>query len=158
PKECASRDALTRNTIMKQLLLLLLALRTLAAHAQGTVAFANLAPGDVVNAPVYMSDRATRLSGPQFMAELLAGPSADALLPITATGFLTGNGAGYFNADVQAISSVAPGSAAWIQVDVWNTASGATFSEARISGLPDSWWQSSVFSVITGGGFQGPPP
>src|SRR5579859_2170697 len=62
----------------------------LPAHAQGTVLFQNIDAG--VNAPVYMSDRVTLLSGPQFVAELMGGASADALAPIATTPFLT---AGY---------------------------------------------------------------
>ncbi len=125
------------------------------AHAQGTVYFYNFGL-----ARVYEVDRLTPLSGPQFQAELLAGPSPSSLMPIATAGFLTGNEAGYFVPPVPAgvvkINSVNPQSPAWVQVDVWNTASGATFTEAKGSGLPNSWWQSSVFSVETGGGFQGP--
>ncbi len=57
-----------------------------------------------------------------------------------------------------AINNVYPGTIAWVRVDIWNTGFGATFAQAKASGLPNSWWQSSVFSVITGGGFQGAPP
>ena len=131
---------------------------TLVAQAQGTVSFANVAPaGQGVNAPVYESDGVTPLSGSQFMAELLAGPSANTLASIATTGFLTGSQGGYFNGGYQTIPGVV-NSPAWIQVDVWNTASGSTFDQAKASGLPNSWWQSSVFSVMVGGGFQGPPP
>jgi hypothetical protein len=34
-------------------------------------------------------------------------------------------------------------------VDVWSTATGATFDEARASGLANAWAQSSVFPVQT---------
>ncbi len=131
------------------------------ADAQGTVNFANLFPNlvnPVVNAPVYESDRNTPLSGSQFMAELLGGPSTDALASIATAGFLIGAGAGYFNGGAQVIGTVPPGSTAWIQIRVWNTASGNSYPQAVASGLPNSWWQSAVFMVIAGGGFQGPPP
>src|SRR5262249_45068337 len=44
---------------------------------------------------------------------------------------------------------------AWVRVAVWNTASGASFAQAQASGLPNSWWQSSVFTVQTGDPFGG---
>jgi PEP-CTERM motif len=124
---------------------------------QGTVFFANL-DNPQVNAPVYQADGVTKLSGPQFRADLFGGPSADTLAFIATTAFLTGSGAGYFSGGPQAVSGVAPGDYAWIQVNVWNTASGNTFADARASGLPNSWWQSSVFSVIAGGETITPTP
>jgi hypothetical protein len=130
----------------------------LVVHAQGTVYFSNASTTGLVNAPVYESDGVTKCSGPQFMAELFAGPAANNLSSIATTGFFTGVDAGYFDGLGQQINSVAPRAVAWIQVDVWNTAAGATFAQAKTSGLPNSWWQSSVFTVITGGGFQGAPP
>ncbi len=63
--------------------------------AQGTIAFSNIGPG--LNAPAYLSDGTTKLSGAQFMAELLAGTSASSLSPIATTGFFQGVGAGYFS-------------------------------------------------------------
>lgn len=140
---------------MKKLLLNFVFLGSWAiiAHAQGTVNFANIAGGGGVlnpNAPVYESDGVTLLSGPRYMAELLGGPFATSLASVATTTFLTGASAGYFLAGTQTIDSVAPGATAWVQVDVWNTASGTTFNQALASGLLNSWWQSPVFSVMTG--------
>jgi hypothetical protein len=128
---------------------------SLTIEAQGTVNFANAAVG--LNAPVYESDGVTKLSGPQYMAELLGGATASSLAPIATTSFLTGNLAGYFLGGSQTINSVIPGTTAWVAVEVWNTASGASFDQAKASGLPNSWWQSSVFSVQTDHGFSGTP-
>jgi hypothetical protein len=62
--------------LMKQLLLTAVWLFVIErAIAQGTVAFINLNNPAGLNAPVYESNRITPLSGQQFMAELLAGPS-----------------------------------------------------------------------------------
>ncbi len=128
-----------------------------AAYAQGSVVFENLGPG--LNAPVYESDGVTPLSGSQFMAELLAAPSADNLTSIgAAVGFLTTPRAGYFNGGIRDINSVVPGDTAWIVVRVWNTGSGSTFAQAQASGLPDSWWESAVFTVVTGGRIIGGGP
>jgi hypothetical protein len=127
---------------------LLIAGSYLAACAQGTVLFENIHVG-APNAPVYESDGVTKLSGPQYMAELLAGPSVTSLASVATTSFMTGNGAGYFEAGSVAIDSVPPGTTAWVAVEVWNTESGVSFAEAKASSLPNSWWESSVFSVQT---------
>jgi len=129
--------------------MLLVELSITTARSQGTVVFNNGYPGGP-NAPVYESDGVTKLSGSQFMAELFAGPNANSLGAIAMTGFATGVQAGYFFGGVQTINSVPFGGTAWVQVDVWNTASGASFSQARASGLPDSWWQSPLFTSLTG--------
>jgi len=123
----------------------------LAAWGQGTLRFSN-APNGVSgpNAPVHESDGVTKCSGPQFMADLLAGPSADSLSLIASTGFLTGNGAGYFFGGTATVNTVAGGATAWVQVDVWNTSSGASFQAAKVSGMPNSWWQSAIFTAVTG--------
>ena len=92
------------------------------------------------------------------MAELLAGALADNIVPIATVGFSTGNGDGYFFGGPQTINSVPGGGTAWIQVDVWNTASGASFTQAKASGLANSWFQSSVFTVQTGNPFGTPGP
>ncbi len=123
----------------------------LVVYAQGTVWFINLDSQHGVDAPVYQADGITKLDGPQFMAELLAGPTAGSLSSVATTGFLGGLGAGYFNGGVRTINSVSPGQTAWIEVRAWNTITGASFTQAQISGLPNSWWTSPVFSVITGG-------
>jgi hypothetical protein len=140
-------------------LILVVVAAAAVACGQETVNFANLWPNQVnpmVNAPVYESDGVTKLSGSQFTAELLAGPTANNLTAIAMTGFLTGNGAGYFNGGTEPIPNLSPGMTAWVQVNVWNTASGSSFAQAQASGLPNSWWASSVFSVALGGGVVNP--
>src|SRR6266404_5706272 len=109
---------------MKRLFLTLLVISgSITAYGQGTVLFDNIHVG-APNAPVYESDGVTKLSGPQFLAELIAGPSVGSLATIATTPFLMGNEAGYFLGSLQTINSVAPGSTAWVAVEVWNTASG----------------------------------
>jgi hypothetical protein len=131
----------------------------LSGYAQGLVQFSNLSiSGGGVNAPVFESDGVTKCSGQQFMAQLFAGAAPDNLASIATTGFLVGTAAGYFDGLAQTIPHVAPGNTAWVQVAVWNTASGATFDQARVSGLPNSWWQSAVFTVVPGGGNVNPTP
>ena len=122
--------------------------------SQGTVNFSNLDPSHGVNAPVYQADGVTALAGSQFIAELIAGPSSNNLASVVTVGFLN---RGYFSAGLQEISTVAPFNVAWVQVDVWNTASGFTFAQAQDSGLSNSWWQSSTFTVQLGGSGGAPP-
>jgi hypothetical protein len=129
-----------------------------SGFAQGTVIFSNVYTGGHPNAPVFESDGVTMVAGPQFMAELFAGASANSLGNIAMTGFATGTYAGYFLGGEQTINSVPGGGTAWVQVDVWNTKSGATFAQAQASGLPDSWWQSPLFTAQTGNPFGTPLP
>ena len=131
---------------------ILVNLLCITARGQGTVLFQNYPLAAGVNAPVYESDGVTPLSGTQFMAQLLAGSSASNLAPIASTGFFVGTQAGYFNGGLQSVPGVMRGFNAWIEVRVWNTASGASFTQAQTSALPNSWWQSSLFSVVAGGG------
>ncbi len=142
-------------------LLLATLLASVASRGQGTVNFVNIYPNSanpIVNAPVYEADGATKCTGTQFVAELLGGPNASNLVSVATTGFGTGFAAGYFNGGLQRINSVPPGWTAWVQVDVWNTASGPTFQLAQASGLPNSWWQSSVFPIMLGGAGVPPTP
>jgi len=87
------------------------------------------------------------------MAELLAGPTATSLAPITNTPLLSGSHvAGYYLGGEQSIASVPCLGIAFIQIQVWNTATGATFGQAKFSGLANAWAESAVFSVVTGNG------
>ncbi|MGH7972792.1 MAG: hypothetical protein ACREIC_29100, partial [Limisphaerales bacterium] len=79
------------------------------AWAQGTIWFINIDSQHGLDAPIYQADGVTKLAGQQFMAELLAGPTASSLASIATTGFLDGAFAGYFNGGVWNINTVAPG-------------------------------------------------
>ena len=135
------------------------ALLSLSTYSQGTVDFANFTAQ--VNAPIFLADGVTRLSGPAWMAILLAGASQSSLGQIATTTLLTGAGAGYFNGGSQTIATVTPGGTAYCQVGYWDstlngTTTGATFQQAVNSGLANVWGQSSKFPVQTGG--VGTPP
>lgn len=150
--ECDSRAPVIERLrpMMKTMLAILLAGYCSTTWGQGTVWFQNYAPPDM-DAPVYHSDGVTPLSGSQFLAELFGGPSATSLQAVATTTFEVGTAAGYFFGGAQYLPGVPELSLGWVQIDVWNTASGATFADALASGLPDSWWQSSIFSTATGG-------
>jgi len=139
---------------MKKLTATLLAttLVSLAAFAQGTVNFVNLGAG--LNAPVFMSDGTTKVGTTGFTAELLAGTSAGTLASVATANFVAG---GYFQGSpaTVAIGSVAPGATAFLQVRVFSASSGS-FAAAQTANLANTWGQSGVFSVVTGGA--GSPP
>jgi len=140
-----------RSRFMKNVFLtLLITASSGTALAQGTVWFLNVDQSQGLDAPFYQSDGVTKLSGPQFMAELLAGTSANSLVSIATTGFLQGVVAGYFNGGVWVVPGVPQSGTAWVQVRAWNSASGASFLQAQASGLPNSWGQSAIFTVVTG--------
>lgn len=143
------------NSVMKTpLLTALLTSFALVRFAQGTVNFVNINAGAGLNAPIFLGDGTTKASGAGFTAELLAGPNAANLMSVATTGFLTGAGAGYFQGGVVTIGSVAPGATAFLQVRVYDTASGSfPWAQANPNGI---WGQSSIFSVVTGGA--GSPP
>jgi len=140
------------------LLTLFVTLFCIATHGQGTIVFQSYSPGFGVDARVYESDGLTPLSGGQFVAELLGGPSASNLDSIATVGFRDDAYTGYFNGGLQTINSVAPRATAWVEVRAWNTASGDSFLQAQASGLSNSWWASPVFTVETGSNGVNPFP
>src|SRR5436190_11265984 len=138
---------------MKKLITILSAgtLFSLAAYGQGTVLFQNFGGG--LNAPNFLDDGTTKVSGPQYMAELFAGPTAASLSLIATTPFLSGAQAGYFLGGVQKIPTVRGGGTAFVMIGVWNFNAGSTLGEAQASGLANAWGASNrgvPFAVTTG--------
>ncbi|MGH7870422.1 MAG: hypothetical protein ACREP9_22960 [Candidatus Dormibacteraceae bacterium] len=134
---------------------LLVAVWSAAASGQGTVNFCNLNSGAGLNAPMFGEDGVTKLTGPGFTAELVAGNNAGLLSLVAQTRFLTGGGAGYFQGGVATLPMVPPGDIAFLQVHVFATACG-TFASAQANNVNGTWGMSSIFSVVTGGA--GTPP
>lgn len=118
----------------------------LTTRGQGTVQFANNGTG--VNAPVYLLDGVTKASGPDYTAELLAGPMAPNLSSLATTGFLTGSGAGYFDGGTVSIPTVPGGSFAFAQVRFWSTSAGSYSGAQATPGAV--WGQSPIFQIFTG--------
>jgi hypothetical protein len=86
-------------------------------------------------APVFDVDNLTRLAGDGFRAQLYAGPSSDRLRPCGLPGgFETGFLAGYVTPGMVTVPSVLPGADAYVQLRVWEGASGASYEDARASG------------------------
>lgn len=151
------------RTVKTLIAILSMSLVSLSANAQGTVNFANIAGG--LNAPVFLNDGVTKVSGPDYVAALLAGPTASTLSQAATTPFLSGSSAGYFlNGGQQVfIPNIAPGGTAYILIEVWNSANFPNFAAAQSANLPNSWgWSGNgiPFTVTTGnpdGGVPGLP-
>jgi len=138
---------------MRKTIIIAISLLTAAgAFAQGTINFANA--GAWGSAPVKNVD-GSNLSGAGFMTQLWAGTSAASLAPVgTATAFLTGGGAGFFNGGTVTIPTVAPGTAGFFQVRAWDVSKGSTYDLALASG--SGYGFSNIINVNTGGA--GTPP
>ncbi|MGE3310188.1 MAG: SdrD B-like domain-containing protein [Limisphaerales bacterium] len=100
----------------------------------GTVLFSNRNLGQGLDARVFDTDGVTPLSGPNFVAQLYAGPTAETLEPVGPTvPFLTDAGAGYFRGEDRSIASVAPGQTAFVQIRAWSLLAGPTYEAARLA-------------------------
>jgi hypothetical protein len=137
------RRAAARSAIIS----LLTALGCLNCCAQGDLLFAN--HGNGANVPDYLCDSMTKLSGPQYMAELMAGPTATNLTSIATTSFGTGSFSGYFNGGVVTIPWYLgyppnPSCYCFVQINIWNTNAGPNFEAAKASGRVNAWAQSAV--------------
>ena len=127
-----------------------------AAYGQGTLNFANAASagGVTVNAPDFLNDGATKLSGSTYVAVLMAGASATSLSQIATTPYGTG---GYFFGGTKAIPGIAGGGTAWVEILAFNTTFGATYAAAVASGQPNAYGGSSPFSVVLADPTSSPP-
>ena len=142
---------------MKTLALLSLVLSSaMATQAQGTVEFKNFDAATGWNVPVlvyHWSDppvRLTAVSGTSYTVELVGGaPSGLNWKIIAQTNCLSGAQAGYFDGGVQAVPEVPSGSNAVLQIRVWATGAGS-FVNAELSGIPETYGSSSLFTVATG--------
>jgi hypothetical protein len=148
---------------MSRLLLALVTCSYSAAFGQdmGTVVFYNM---DVfgLNAPDYLCDSSTRLFGPQFIAEMMAGPTPTNLISVAQATFtvILHNRQpplplpGYYLGPEAVLGYCGM---AYIQVNIWNTNTGPTFEAARASGLT-KWAQSAIFTISPLGGYCCEPP
>lgn len=116
------------------------------ALGQGTIEFSNL------NAP-FLDESGAPLTGTNYLAQLYAGDTADALIPIGApVSFLTDK-PGYFRS-VVSIPFAPYGAATWVQVRAWDATAGPTFEQAHDAGAWTAF--SNTLFLNTGGG--GSPP
>ena len=138
---------------MKKLILTLaLSVACVAAFAQGTLNFANVGTGGL-NAPVTEVGTGVKLAGTAWIAQLWYGPAGttDAGLlvahPTTATFSTIAAQAGYFTGGARTIDTIAGGTAAVLQVRVWNAAAGATWAAANANAAVGIVGASSLFTV-----------
>ena len=129
----------------------------LPCFAQGTIGVRNL--GNLVNAPIFLPDCITPVSGLGFRAALYAGPAGSlepalVLIADSVTPFLT-RASGYFDGGVRPIPGVPAGAMAVLQVRVWATAAGSYEAAAAGGGL---YGKSDLFELGLGHGTFGPPP
>lgn len=127
-----------------------------ATRPGGSVLFSN---AESVGAPQLFYDLVgCPMEGDEWAAGLHAVPDAGSLAPVgNPVPFLTGAGAGYFDTGADAvrhISTVPPGSEAYVAVAVWRPQDGATFEEARARGGLHGMTKTIL---IPAGGFGDPP-
>ena len=121
--------------------------------AQGVVKNTNYDPANGVDAPVSHGEGI--LMGPEWNAQLFAGPTGGSMQPVSSIlPFGRFGLAGFWQAPEDevtngvAVPGVAPGETANVQVFAWDQ-SFASLSDAIASGGPD-YVSSSVFDVVTG--------
>jgi len=150
----------------KNAVITLVELAFVAAQAQGTVNFANVAVGGL-NAPVWLCNGTRKASGPDYVAELWAGSSMTNMTHLATTTLLRDAAAGYFTGGPVAVPNVPPGTTAYIAVIVWNSGIFPSLGAAQASDASDSWGEFaynystgtlSPLTVLAGGGGAPPAP
>lgn len=135
-----------------------------STYAQGTLEFKNRNTSAGVDAKVSLSvggvDQGFLDSG--YVAQLWAGPSADALAPVTAAvPFRDGTGAGYWNPGAESpaiVNTVAPGLVAFVDIAAWD-ASYTSLQAAIDAGAAAGTYSgagNALLEIATGGA--GSPP
>jgi hypothetical protein len=124
-------------------------------HGQGTVNFANDSASLGYEALVYDCDGVTPLIGPDFRAQLFAGPDLESLIPVGVEVDFQPAGSGFegvFGGGVRVIETVPPGDIAIVEVVIIAGPRGYCDPD------PCAWavGRSETFTVVTGGA--GRPP
>src|SRR4051812_16097373 len=106
-----------------------------SGRAQGTVNFNNFVPAAGIDAPVFLGCEPNKAIGVQFVAQLLAGPSAAILEPVgKPIPFLTGSLAGYIAGQTRTIPNIPPGGPAVVQMVAWDATRFTFYEGARTAG------------------------
>lgn len=143
---------------MKHIVLTLTALLAAASvYGQGTVNFATRVSGQL-DAPVTIQGTTTTVDG-NWWGQLYAGAPGGALAPVGApVEFRTGTGQGYITAGGNvAITGVAGGSPAQVQLVAWNKALGNDYAAAKAANQ-GGWGESTVITVAATGNPTSVPP
>lgn len=128
------------------------------AWAAGTFNMINYDARVGLDAPVFHSDGVTRLAGPNYVAQLMAGPTPDALAFVgSPVSFLTNTGIGYFAGPSVTVPNVVGGSIAYCEVVVWDTTLGGTTMGAAAQQAYSFWraghgdvWGASFYDYASG--------
>lgn len=128
-RKCGMTCVNSEFPIIAVVLGLLTALGSLPCWAQGDLLFSNY--GNGANAPDYLCDSITRLSGTEYMAELVTGPTATNLTSFATIPFRSGDLSGYFNGGVVTVNQACY---ICVQINIWNTNAGPNFEAAKASG------------------------
>ena len=126
---------------------------SMSAYGQGSINFVNAGPG--FQAPVSQFDGSPIPVGNGFTAELLGGVDAGSLVAIAPTS-VNWISLGFFNGGIRTVEGVAPGSTAFLQVQVWENAGGTIASYAEAQGAGVQYGASDVWQSAALGG--GSPP
>ncbi|MBE7499025.1 MAG: hypothetical protein HS113_01690 [Verrucomicrobiales bacterium] len=102
--------------------------------AQGQVNFGNRVTIAGIDVPFFDCDGVTRLSGPEWVAQLYAGPVGTPENQLRAVGipvpFRTGAAAGYLTSSPVVIPGIPLGGPAVVQVRMWEAAAGPSYESA----------------------------
>lgn len=130
-----------------------------AMAADGTIDVRNRNTGATppIDAPIYDVGGATKLAGPDYVAQIFAGPVGGSLAAFGSTmPFRTGTGAGYYNYGADptlTLTGLAAGADTQVQVRVWESKY-ADFAAAQAAG--GKYGQSAILTLKTGNA--GVPP
>jgi hypothetical protein len=110
-------------------------LTAIGAFGQGLLNVGNRVTAAGIDAPVFDKDGVTRLAGADYLAQAYVGLTEGSLVPVgTALAFRTGAAAGYITSTGIAVSGIAGGTAAFVQLRAWKVSSGATYEAAAATG------------------------
>lgn len=121
---------------------------TIGNRASGSVQFAN--GGQILDV-----DGGTPIATTNFVAQLIAGPTAQHMSPVGRLlrfGENPRQNPGYVDGGLLSIPTVVPGSFAFAQIRVWDANAGPTYTEAREVGKAG---ESAVVQFRANGGFPG---
>jgi hypothetical protein len=131
------------------------------AFAQGQVNFntrVGIGTPGAIDAPVFLADGVTKATGPTYLAQLFAGPTAAALTPAgvpVAFKSTPAALAGYIAGGTVNIPNIAPGGGASIQMVAWN---GTLFATPALADAAGQLGKSGIITLAATGNDAAIPP
>lgn len=129
------------------------------AWAAGTINMINYDPWVGLDAPVFRSDGVTLLAGTNYVVQLMAGPTPNALAFVDppATFFTDPTAFGYFFGPAVTVPTVVGRGIAYCEVVVWDTTLGGTTTGASAQQAYSYWraghadvWGASFYDYASG--------